>query len=71
MNAFLASFPEINVRLVLSDRNVHLVDDHIDMAVRIGRLPDSSLIATQVGTIRRMRCQPGLSGVPWHAQDPG
>ena len=56
VNAFLASFPEINVRLILSDRNVHLVDDHIDMAVRIGRLPDSSLIATQVGTIRRVTC---------------
>jgi DNA-binding transcriptional LysR family regulator len=56
VNAFLAGFPEINVRLILSDRNVHLVDDHIDMAVRIGRLPDSSLIATQVGTIRRVTC---------------
>jgi DNA-binding transcriptional LysR family regulator len=56
VSAFLAGFPEINVRLILSDRNVHLVDDHIDLAVRIGRLPDSSLIATQVGTIRRVTC---------------
>ena len=56
VSAFLASFPEINVRLVLSDRNVHLVDDHVDLAVRIARLPDSTLIATQVGTIRRVTC---------------
>lgn len=53
---FLAAFPEINVRLVLSDRNAHLVDDQIDMAVRIGRLPDSTLIATGIGTMRRVVC---------------
>ena len=53
---FLASFPDINVRMVLSDRNVKLVDDHIDLAVRIGALPDSSLIATRVGSVRRVVC---------------
>lgn len=69
---FLALFPDINVRLVLSDRNVDLVDDHIDMAVRIGRLPDSAMIATQVGTMRSLVCaSPSLlasHGVP---QTPG
>ncbi len=49
---FLAAYPAIAVRLVLSDRIVDLVDDHIDMAVRIGKLPASSIIATQVGTMR-------------------
>ncbi len=49
---FLALYPEINVRLMLSDRNVDIIDDHIDMAVRIGRLPDSSMAATRVGTVR-------------------
>src|SRR5271166_201102 len=39
VTAFLAQFPEINVRLLLSDRNVHLIDDQIDVAVRIGALP--------------------------------
>ena len=53
---FLAAFPDINVRLALSDRNVHLVDDHIDMAVRIGALPDSSMVATRVGFVRRVVC---------------
>jgi DNA-binding transcriptional LysR family regulator len=53
---FLAAFPEISVRLTLSDRNVHLVDDHIDLAVRIGALPDSTMIATRVGQVRRVVC---------------
>jgi DNA-binding transcriptional LysR family regulator len=53
---FLAHFPEINVRMTLSDRNANLVEDHIDMAVRVGALPDSSMVATRVGTIRRVIC---------------
>ncbi len=53
---FLALFPEINIRLVLSDHNVHLVDDHVDMAVRIGKLPDSAMIATRVGAMRTVVC---------------
>lgn len=56
VSAFLKSFPEINVRMTLSDRNVNLVDDHIDLAVRVGALPDSSLIATRVGSVRRVVC---------------
>jgi DNA-binding transcriptional LysR family regulator len=56
VNDFLKSFPEISVRMVLSDRNVNLVHDHIDMAVRVGALPDSSMIATRVGSIRRVVC---------------
>ena len=60
---FLALFPDINVRLALSDRNVDLVDAHIDMAVRIGRLPDSSMVATQVGLMRMVVCaSPALMG---------
>jgi DNA-binding transcriptional LysR family regulator len=53
---FLAAYSQINVRLALSDRNAHLVDDQIDMAVRIGALPGSSLIATTVGTMRTVVC---------------
>ncbi len=56
INAFLKTYPEINVRLVLSDRNVHLIDDNIDLAVRIGALPDSSLVATRVGAVRYVVC---------------
>ncbi|MCF3932444.1 LysR family transcriptional regulator [Acuticoccus sp. M5D2P5] len=49
---FLALYPEIQVRLTLSDRNLHLVDDHVDMAVRLGPLPDSQMKSTKVGTMR-------------------
>ena len=58
---FLAEFPDVNVRLVLGDRNAALIDNHIDMAVRIGALPDSGLIATRVGAVRPITCaSPGL-----------
>jgi len=53
---FLSAFPEINIRLILSDRNAQLVDDHIDLAVRIGALPDSSMVAVQVGSVGRVVC---------------
>lgn len=53
---FLALFPAINVRLLLADRNVHLVDDHVDMAVRIGHLEDSAMVATRVGSMRTVSC---------------
>jgi DNA-binding transcriptional LysR family regulator len=53
---FLAMFPEINVRLLLDDRYLSLFDDHIDMAVRLGNLPDSDLIATRIGSMRMIVC---------------
>jgi DNA-binding transcriptional LysR family regulator len=56
INEFLATYPEIDVRLVLSDRNVHLIDDHVDLAVRIGVLQDSTMAATRVGSVRRVVC---------------
>lgn len=70
---FLAAYPEINVRLLLSDRNLHLYDDHVDMAVRLGELPDSSMIATRVGAMDTVVCaSPDLlaaHGVPKHPKD--
>lgn len=56
VTAFLAQYPQIDVRLALSDRNAQLTDDHIDMALRIGALPDSSMIAVRVGELRRVVC---------------
>jgi len=53
---FLAAYPEINVRLILSDRNLHLIDDHVDMAIRIGALSDSSMVATRIGLMRTVVC---------------
>jgi DNA-binding transcriptional LysR family regulator len=56
VNDFLATFRDISVRLVLADRTLDLLDDHIDVALRIGRLPDSNMVATQVGTVCRVVC---------------
>lgn len=70
---FLAAFPAINVRLMLADRNIDLVEEHVDMAVRIGNLPDSAMVATRVGSVRRVVCgSPGLfasRGVPKEPAD--
>jgi DNA-binding transcriptional LysR family regulator len=70
---FLAQWPEINVRLVLADRNLHLIDDHIDIAVRIGALADSALVATQVGTVRNVVCGSpayfAAHGIPQRPED--
>ncbi|WP_158917977.1 LysR family transcriptional regulator [Caulobacter sp. S45] len=60
---FLAAYPDITVRLSLSDRNLHLLDEHLDMAVRIGALPDSSMVATRIGSMRMVVCaSPNLLG---------
>lgn len=53
---FLGHHPQINIHLQLSDRNLHLIEDHVDVAVRIGRLVDSSLRATKVGAMRLLCC---------------
>ena len=53
---FLAQYPEISLNLMLTDRVVHLMEEQCDVAVRIGDLPDSSLKAVQVGTVRRVVC---------------
>jgi DNA-binding transcriptional LysR family regulator len=70
---FLAQWPEIRVRLVLADRNLHLIDDHIDIAVRIGALADSALVATQVGAVRSVVCGSpayfAAHGVPKRPED--
>lgn len=56
VNAFLSRFPDITVRLILTDRALDLVDDHVDLAVRIAHLPDSDLMAVRLGTITRVVC---------------
>jgi DNA-binding transcriptional LysR family regulator len=51
---FLERFPAVSVRMVLLDRLVDLVDEGIDVAVRIGGVSDSSTIAIRVGDVRRV-----------------
>jgi DNA-binding transcriptional LysR family regulator len=53
---FLREHPEISLRLVMTDRVVSAVDEGIDVAIRIGNLPDSSMIATRIGSVRVVVC---------------
>jgi len=53
---FLKAYPDIDARLELNDRVVSLSEEQIDVALRVGMLPDSSLIALRVGAIRRALC---------------
>ncbi len=48
--------PDIEFELVLSDRHIDIVEDGYDMAVRIGRLPDSSLIARKLSDVELLLC---------------
>jgi DNA-binding transcriptional LysR family regulator len=54
LSAFLKRYPEVSGELRLEDRIVNLVEDGIDLAVRIGHLPDSSVVARHVGEMRRI-----------------
>jgi DNA-binding transcriptional LysR family regulator len=54
LRSFLDSHHDVTVHAMLLDRVVNLVEEGIDLAVRIGELPDSSLIARRVGSVRRM-----------------
>jgi DNA-binding transcriptional LysR family regulator len=54
MTAYLTRYPEVVGELRLSDRMINLVEDGVDLAVRIGHLPDSSLVARHVGEMRRI-----------------
>jgi DNA-binding transcriptional LysR family regulator len=54
MTAYLKRYPEVAGELRLSDRVINLVEDGVDLAIRIGHLPDSSLVARHVGEMRRI-----------------
>lgn len=53
---FLAREPGVAIRAVFEDRIVSLVEEGIDVAIRIGPLPDSGLTAKSVGSVRRVVC---------------
>ena len=54
MSAYLKRHPEVSGELRLADRMINLVEDGVDLAVRIGHLADSSLVARHVGEMRRI-----------------
>ena len=53
---FLSEHPAIELNLDLNDRNINLVEEGVDMAVRIGDLQDSTLVARRLGTVRIVTC---------------
>jgi DNA-binding transcriptional LysR family regulator len=54
LDAFMDMFPAVSARLYLADRSVKLIDEGIDIALRIGHLPDSTSVAIRVGEVRRV-----------------
>lgn len=54
VTGLLARHPGLHVRLVLVDRPIQLVEEGIDVAVRIGDLPDSALTAVKLGEVQRV-----------------
>jgi DNA-binding transcriptional LysR family regulator len=53
---FLKTYPDIKVRMIPTDQKLSLAQEQVDVAVRIGELPDSSLVALRVGRTRRVMC---------------
>jgi DNA-binding transcriptional LysR family regulator len=54
VSSFLDAYPDTRVDLLLNDRNVDLIDEGVDIALRIGALTDSGLMARTVGRVRRV-----------------
>ncbi len=53
---FLNTYPDISLRLLLSDQVLNPLDNNIDVVVRIGSLPDSSMVSTRIASIRVVAC---------------
>ncbi len=70
---FLQAYPKVNVRLSLGDFMVNLVEDHVDLALRIGTLSNSSMVAKALGEVRRVVCASthylAQRGTPQHPND--
>jgi DNA-binding transcriptional LysR family regulator len=54
LSAFLVTHPRVTSRAILIDRIVNLVEEGIDVGLRVGQLPDSSMLSRAVGHVRRL-----------------
>ena len=54
LSAFLAEHPDLDIELVLDDRNVDLVNEGIDVALRMGAMPDSNMTTRRIAEGRRI-----------------
>ncbi len=69
---FLNAYPDIALRLVLTDRVVNTIEENIDVSIRIGVLPDSNMIATRIGSVRFVLCaSPSYLAARGHPKEPG
>lgn len=73
VHEFLAAYPDVSVRLILLDGVIDLVEAHVDVALRIGHLPDSTLVARRLGEVRWLFCASpkylDCCGTPDHPTD--
>jgi DNA-binding transcriptional LysR family regulator len=53
---FLQAYPDVTLRLVLADHVVNMVEDRVDAAIRVGELPDSSMVAMRLGAVGWVTC---------------
>jgi DNA-binding transcriptional LysR family regulator len=56
INKFLQQYTKVSIDLLVVDHNVNLVEEGIDVGIRIGTLSDSSMVAKNVGYVRRVIC---------------
>jgi len=72
---YLRQYPQTQIDAVFLDRVVNMLEEGIDVGIRIGELPDSSLRARRVGTVRAVLCATPRYlheyGTPQHPKDPG
>lgn len=74
--AFMEEFPEVRLRIAASDRLVHMIDEQVDVAIRLGHLADSGLYVVKAGEFRLLTCASpaylARRGTPQHpAELPG
>ncbi len=53
---FLQKHEQVNIELILSDQNINLIEERVDVAIRIGALNDSNMVAKKVGSVRQVIC---------------
>jgi DNA-binding transcriptional LysR family regulator len=70
---FMEAYPEVTLRLVTADRMIHLIDEQVDVAIRLGPLADSALYAVRAGQYRMLTCASPRylerRGTPAHPED--
>lgn len=53
---YLKLYSDVSVKLILTDQNMHMYEDVVDVAIRVGRLPDSELVAKRLGQVQKILC---------------